>query len=85
MCSDYTACATDIATFCWVFSAPWAGLTLDKYPSLKAWHDRIMERPAVQQGLDVPEPNRMMLALKDPEIMKELVQGAQAMMVSTKL
>lgn len=83
--SDNIAWAADIATFCWIFAAPWAGLTLDKYPNLKAWHDKILERPAVREGLDVPEPNRMMLALKDPEIMKELVEDAQAMMVSTKL
>ena len=74
----------DIATFSWVFAAPWAGLSLDAYPNLKAWHDKLMERPAVKVGLDVPEPNKLVLALADPERMKKAVEEAQAMMVSTK-
>lgn len=84
LCSHCVGCA-DIATFCWIFSAPWAGLSLDSYPSLKAWHDKIAARSAVKEGLDVPEPNRLMIALNDPEVMKNLVAEAQTMMVSTKL
>ena len=74
----------DISTFGWVFAAPWAGLSLDEFPNLKKWHDRILERPAVKEGLDVPEPNAMMAALADPEKMKASIAAAQAMMVSTK-
>ena len=35
-----------------------AGATLDDKPNLKAWFDRILARPAVQRGLDIPEPNK---------------------------
>ena len=57
---------------------------MDEYPNLKAWHDKLMERPAVTDGLNVPEPNQMILALQDPERMRKAVEEAQAMMVSTK-
>ena len=45
----------DISTFCWVFAAPWAGVELDDFPNVKKWMDKIAERPAVKEGLDVPE------------------------------
>jgi hypothetical protein len=35
-----------------------AGATIDDKPNLKAWFERIAARPAVQRGLDVPEPNK---------------------------
>lgn len=46
----------DIACWPWIRGYFWSGLSLDDYPALKAWHDRIMERPAVQRGLQVPPP-----------------------------
>ena len=33
-----------------------AGIALDGMPSLQAWLARIAARPAVQRGLDVPDP-----------------------------
>ena len=41
----------DIAHFCWVRSASYAGLTLDGMPKLAEWLARIAARPAVQRGL----------------------------------
>ena len=52
LCEDYTI--ADIASWTWVNYHEWAGLTLDELPQVKAWFDRIEERPAVQRGLCVP-------------------------------
>ena len=44
----------DIATFPWVASYPFQGLTLDNHPQLKRWFETIQARPAVQRGMAVP-------------------------------
>jgi glutathione S-transferase len=44
----------DIKTFPWVRIAPRTGVELDEFPKLKAWVERIEQRPAVQRGLKVP-------------------------------
>ena len=49
----------DLASFSWVNWAEWAGVELKGYILLKAWLDRINARPAVQKGLNVPEPFEM--------------------------
>ncbi|KAF2099710.1 glutathione S-transferase [Rhizodiscina lignyota] len=46
----------DIACFTWVIAAWYCGITIDEYPTVKAWRDRITAREAVQRGLDVPAP-----------------------------
>lgn len=43
----------DIATFPWLRSWENQGIVLDEYPHLKAWFQRIAERPAVQRGVKV--------------------------------
>ena len=75
------ACCADISTFGWVFAAPWAGVELSEFPNVQRWMDRIAERPAVKEGLDVPEPNSMKEMMKDPKKMQEAIDNAQAMMV----
>ena len=45
----------DISTVGWVFSAPFVDISLDEFPNLKKWLERIEARPAVQEGMDVPE------------------------------
>ncbi|KAJ7201457.1 putative glutathione S-transferase [Mycena rebaudengoi] len=45
----------DILTVGWIGSYAWAGLSIDSYPNLKAWLDRISARPAVMLGKKVPK------------------------------
>lgn len=52
ICGDYSI--ADIATFPWVASYPFQGLTLDHHPHLKRWFETIEQRPAVQRGMAVP-------------------------------
>lgn len=49
----------DIACFSWVNWDVWAGVDVKQFKLLSAWVDRINERPAVERGLDVPEPFEM--------------------------
>ena len=45
----------------------WAGIeTLDEYPHLSAWLERITSRPAVTLGLNCPEEDTISLRRRDP-------------------
>jgi GST-like protein len=46
----------DIATYPWVASHAWSGIDLDGLDNLQGWLKRLGERPAVQRGMDIPEP-----------------------------
>ena len=53
---DYLAGAYSIADMMcwgWIVAAPMLGQTLDDFPKLKAWFERIRERPAVGKGFAV--------------------------------
>ncbi len=52
---DYSI--ADIANWCWVRAHEWAGVSIDDLPNLKAWVERIGERPAVQRGIQIPPRN----------------------------
>jgi len=50
---DYLAGAysiADMASWPWVLGAPMFGQAIDDFPNLKAWVERVRERPAVQRG-----------------------------------
>ena len=44
----------DIATYPWVARHEWQQVALSDFPAVKAWFDRIGERPAVVRGMAVP-------------------------------
>jgi len=45
----------DINVFPWIRGHQFAEVpSLDEWPNLKAWFDRVLERPAVQAGLGIP-------------------------------
>ncbi len=43
----------DIACFAWIRTHKAQGMSLDDYPALKRWYDRLFERDAVKRGLAV--------------------------------
>ncbi|MGE0874224.1 MAG: glutathione S-transferase N-terminal domain-containing protein [Burkholderiales bacterium] len=55
--SKYIACAeytiADMAIVPWLRFPERQGVEVEKYPRLKKWRDRILERPAVQRALQV--------------------------------
>ncbi len=52
LCGDYSI--ADIATYPWVATYEFQGLTLDEHPNLKRWVETLQQRPAVQRGMAVP-------------------------------
>jgi glutathione S-transferase len=46
----------DIAIFMYAHSAKWCGIDVQEYPHVKAWHDKLAQRPGFQKGLQVPVP-----------------------------
>lgn len=48
----------DIATWPWIDAHEWADLSLDDFPSLRGWHERVGKRPAVVRGKNVPSEPR---------------------------
>ncbi|GAC1503040.1 MAG: glutathione S-transferase family protein [Chamaesiphon sp.] len=52
ICGDYSI--ADMATYPWIASYEFQGLTLNEHPHLKRWFETIEQRPAVQRGMAVP-------------------------------
>lgn len=52
ICGNYSI--ADIATYPWVATYEFQGLTLDNHPHLKRWVETLQQRPAVQRGMKVP-------------------------------
>lgn len=48
---DYSI--ADMASLPWIRSHVAYEIPLENFPHLKRWHDTLMERPAVQRGLDL--------------------------------
>ena len=46
----------DVATYPWIMRWFNFGVSLDDYPAVKAWADRIGARPAVQRGMEALKP-----------------------------
>lgn len=57
----------DIAHWGWVAAAGWAGVDIDEFPHLKAWEERMAQRPGVEKGRHVPSPHNIKELLKDKE------------------
>lgn len=64
LAGDYSI--ADIASISWVVSHERQGQDLSDFPNLKAWFERLFERPAVQRGQVVGQDRRTDLA-KDKE------------------
>lgn len=45
----------DIASFSWVYLSLFSGLDVADFPNVERWYKSILERPAVQKGLSVPQ------------------------------
>jgi glutathione S-transferase len=49
----------DIAHWGWVYAGFWAGVDIEEFPTLKAWSERMLARPAVEKGRHVPVRHNM--------------------------
>ncbi|KAI0867610.1 glutathione S-transferase [Hypoxylon argillaceum] len=58
----------DFAVFIFAHSAKWCGINISDYPNVKAWHDKLAERPAFKKALQVPVSYQFSEeAVSDPE------------------
>jgi len=74
----------DINAWTWVRSHAWCGIeSVDGFPNLKAWLDRIAARPQVKAGRDVPTPAVDTSKLSKEE-QDELARKASAWIVEKK-
>jgi glutathione S-transferase len=69
----------DIANWCWVRTYRWSGVSRDGLPNLDRWLTQMKERPACQDGVQVPEPRPQDGELKG-EAKDKFVKGAQNML-----
>lgn len=74
VCDDYSI--ADIASFCWMRSWERRGVDIAEFPVVKAWIERILERPAVQRGLDIKPPEEINLATDEEA--KKIMFGQRA-------
>jgi glutathione S-transferase len=54
LAGDYSL--ADIANWSWVRGYKWSGVSVDGLGHLQRWLDVVGQRPAVQRGVDIPEP-----------------------------
>lgn len=67
----------DIAHWGWVAAAFWAGVDIDEFPTLKAWEDRMLQRPGVEKGRHVPDPHKMKELSQDKEKMQKYAEESK--------
>jgi glutathione S-transferase len=58
-----------------------AGVDIEEFPHLKAWEERMYERPAFEKGRHVPTPHRMKELLKDKALQEKQAAAAQEWIV----
>ncbi|KAJ5736650.1 uncharacterized protein N7483_001775 [Penicillium malachiteum] len=57
----------DIAFWSLAATAPWAGLDLGEFPAVQAWYTRLLTRPSIQNGMNVPEPHGVVALAEDKD------------------
>ena len=53
LCDDYSI--ADIANWCWAVGHEWSGIDIAHLDHLRAWINRVAQRPAVARGRDIPK------------------------------
>ena len=76
LAGDYSL--ADIANWSWVRGHKWSGVEIDGLDHLARWLAVVAERPAVQRGVDVPEPVDLEAMLQKADEAVEKVQGILA-------
>ena len=59
----------DIAHWGWITLSRWAGVELADFPNLQAWEERMLARPAVEKGRQIPDKHHREI-LQDPKAME---------------
>ncbi|CEQ41186.1 SPOSA6832_02899 [Sporobolomyces salmonicolor] len=56
----------------------WAGVSLDPFPLLKDWVERIDARPAIQSALKIPEQDMLTKMKEDPSLEEKIMKASAA-------
>ncbi|MEE8464096.1 MAG: glutathione S-transferase N-terminal domain-containing protein [Gammaproteobacteria bacterium] len=76
LAGDYSI--ADIATYPWVSTYDWSGVSIDGLDHLQTWLEKVGARPAVIRGMAIPTPPRQ----PEGEEKEEFIREAQKMLVS---
>lgn len=76
LAGDYSI--ADVATYPWVSTYDWSGVSIEGLDRLQAWLDRVGSRPAVIRGMAIPTPPRP----AEGKQKEEFIRAAQNMLVS---
>lgn len=55
----------DIAFWSLAVTAPWAGLDLSEFPAVQEWYERLLKRPSISRGINIPEPHGVIALVSD--------------------
>ncbi|MCH6572512.1 MAG: glutathione S-transferase N-terminal domain-containing protein [Proteobacteria bacterium] len=75
LAGDYSI--ADIATYPWVSTYDWSGVSIEGLDHLQAWLEKVGSRPAVIRGMAIPTPPRQ----PEGEKKEEFIREAQKMLV----
>ncbi|KAK3197733.1 hypothetical protein GRF29_216g1134588 [Pseudopithomyces chartarum] len=68
----------NIAHWGWLAAAGWCEVSLEEFPALKAWEERMAARPALERGRHVPTPHTIKETLKDKEAVAKIAAESRA-------
>jgi glutathione S-transferase len=73
------ATIADFACWGWVASHHWAGVDLDEFPHLEKWLEKLLARPGLEKGRNVPTPHTALLHKKlNAEELEEMAKHTRA-------
>ncbi len=75
LAGDYSI--ADIATYPWVSTYDWSGVSVEGLDHLQAWLEKVGSRPAVISGMAIPTPPRK----PDGEKKEEFIRAARKMLI----
>ncbi|MCZ6560373.1 MAG: glutathione S-transferase N-terminal domain-containing protein [Gammaproteobacteria bacterium] len=76
LAGDYSI--ADVATYPWVSTYDWSGVSVDGLHHLQTWLEKVGARPAVIRGMQIPTPPRS----PEGEKKEEFIREAKKMLVT---
>jgi glutathione S-transferase len=61
-----------------VAAAGWAGLDLMEFPLVKAYYERLLTRPSIERGMNVPELHPVRALMNDEQKLAEFTEYSRS-------
>lgn len=55
----------DIVFWSMVAASGWAGVDLEEFPTVRGWYEKLLRRPSIAKGMNVPEPHPIQVLMDD--------------------